>query len=185
MNPEQRRAFLRKAILAAAATQLPRWAWSNAPALQSNPFALGVASGDPAPDGVVLWTRLVLADPATPVHLAGEWDCPAVRDWVTFHSGAPLVGAAQAMFAVGRWDALQPVSRFAIGDAVYSRPDIRRNGTYAEYVAVRAREAALKPATISHIEAASLPLVSITAWEALITTANKLLRSTCQMAVFR
>jgi len=64
MNPEQRRAFLRKAILAAAATQLPRWAWSNAPALQSNTFALGVASGDPAPDGVVLWTRLVLADPA-------------------------------------------------------------------------------------------------------------------------
>lgn len=64
MNPEQRRAFLRKAILAAAATQLPRWAWSNAPALQSNPFALGVASGDPTPDGVVLWTRLVLADPA-------------------------------------------------------------------------------------------------------------------------
>lgn len=64
MNPEQRRAFLRKAILAAAAIQLPRWAWSNAPALQSNTFALGVASGDPAPDGVVLWTRLVLADPA-------------------------------------------------------------------------------------------------------------------------
>ena len=55
---------MRKAILAAAATQLPRWAWSNAPALQSNTFALGVASGDPAPDGVVLWTRLVLADPA-------------------------------------------------------------------------------------------------------------------------
>lgn len=64
------------------------------------------------------------------------------------------------------------VTGFAPGDAVYSRPDIRRNGTYAEYVAVRAREAALKPATISHIEAASLPLVSITAWEALITTAN-------------
>lgn len=55
---------MRKAILAAAATQLPRWAWSNAPALQSNPFALGVASGDPAPDGAVLWTRLALADPA-------------------------------------------------------------------------------------------------------------------------
>jgi alkaline phosphatase D len=64
MNPEQRRAFLRKAALAAAATTLPRWAWSNAPSLQANPFALGVASGDPAPDGVVLWTRLVLADPA-------------------------------------------------------------------------------------------------------------------------
>ena len=55
---------MRKAILAAAATQLPRWAWSNPPALQTNPFALGVASGDPAPDGVVLWTRLALTNPA-------------------------------------------------------------------------------------------------------------------------
>lgn len=64
------------------------------------------------------------------------------------------------------------VTTFTPGDAVYSRPDIRRNGTYAEYVAVRAREVALKPATISHVEAASLPLVSITAWEALITTAG-------------
>jgi len=64
------------------------------------------------------------------------------------------------------------VTSFKPGDAVYSRPDIRRNGTYAEYVAVRAREVAHKPTTISHVEAASLPLVSITAWEALITTAG-------------
>lgn len=59
-----RRAFLQHAAYAAAAATLPRWAWSNPPSLHSNPFALGVASGDPAPDGVVLWTRLVLADPA-------------------------------------------------------------------------------------------------------------------------
>ena len=64
------------------------------------------------------------------------------------------------------------VTAFKPGDAVYSRPDIRRNGTYAEYVAIRATELAPKPATISHVEAASLPLVSITAWEALITTAG-------------
>jgi NADPH:quinone reductase-like Zn-dependent oxidoreductase len=64
------------------------------------------------------------------------------------------------------------VTRFKPGDAVYSRPDIVRNGAYAEYVAVREVEIALKPATISHVEAASLPLVSITAWEALFTTAN-------------
>lgn len=63
------------------------------------------------------------------------------------------------------------VTRFRPGDAVYSRPDIRRDGTYAEFVAIRERELALKPATISHVEAASLPLVSITAWEALVTTA--------------
>lgn len=64
------------------------------------------------------------------------------------------------------------VTKFKPGDAVYSRPDIMRNGTYAEYVAVRESEIALKPNTISHVEAASLPLVSITAWEVLITEAN-------------
>lgn len=64
------------------------------------------------------------------------------------------------------------VTTFKPGDAVYSRPDIARNGAYAEYVAVRESEIAFKPATISHVEAASLPLVSITAWESLFTTAN-------------
>ncbi|WP_309667844.1 NADP-dependent oxidoreductase [Tabrizicola sp.] len=64
------------------------------------------------------------------------------------------------------------VTRFKPGDAVYSRPDTRRNGAYAEYIAVRESEVVAKPTTISHVEAASLPLVSITAWEALFTTAN-------------
>lgn len=64
------------------------------------------------------------------------------------------------------------VTKFKPGDAVYSRPDIRRNGAYAEYVAVRESEIAFKPATVSHVEAASLPLVSITAWESLFTTAD-------------
>lgn len=64
------------------------------------------------------------------------------------------------------------VRGFKPGDAVYSRPDVVRNGTYAEFVAVRESEIALKPTTISHVEAASLPLVSITAWEVLVTTAN-------------
>ena len=64
------------------------------------------------------------------------------------------------------------VTRFKEGDAVYSRPDIKRNGTYAEYVVVREAELAFKPQTISHAEAAALPLTGITAWEVLITTAN-------------
>jgi NADPH:quinone reductase-like Zn-dependent oxidoreductase len=50
------------------------------------------------------------------------------------------------------------VSDFRVGEAVFSRPDIARNGTYAEYVSVRATEIARKPKTISHLEAASLPL---------------------------
>ena len=64
------------------------------------------------------------------------------------------------------------VTRFWPGDAVYSGPDTRRNGAWAEYIAVKETEVTAKPKTISHVEAASLPLVSITAWEALFTTAN-------------
>lgn len=64
------------------------------------------------------------------------------------------------------------VTAWKAGDAVYSRPDLKRNGTYAEYVAIRASECARKPRTISHVEAASLPLAGITAWEALMTTAR-------------
>jgi NADPH:quinone reductase-like Zn-dependent oxidoreductase len=58
--------------------------------------------------------------------------------------------------------------RLRVGDTVYSRPDIARDGSYAEYVAVRESEVALRPTTISHIEDASLPLAGITAWEAIV-----------------
>jgi alpha-D-ribose 1-methylphosphonate 5-triphosphate synthase subunit PhnH len=62
---------------------------------------------------------LTLIDGTTPVHLAGAHDCPAVRDWIIFQTGAQLVAADQATFAIGSWDALQPVSRFAIGTPDY------------------------------------------------------------------
>ena len=64
------------------------------------------------------------------------------------------------------------VTQWQVGDAVFSRPDLARNGTYAEYVAIRANECARKPRTISHVEAASLPLAGITAWEAMMDTAQ-------------
>ena len=37
------------------------------------------------------------------------------------------------------------VKDFQVGDAVYSRPDLTRNGGYAEYIAIRAAEVAAKP----------------------------------------
>ena len=64
-------------------------------------------------------TLLVLCDATTPLHLAGNADTPAVRAWVTFHTGAPIVAAEKACFALGRWDALQPVDRFAVGDPAW------------------------------------------------------------------
>lgn len=59
--------------------------------------------------------------------------------------------------------------RFKVGDAVYSRPDIARDGTYAEFVAVHEAYVAPKPRTVSHIQAGVLPLAGITAWEAIVT----------------
>ncbi len=62
---------------------------------------------------------LTLCDPETPVWLAPSHDVAAVRDWIAFHTGAPLVAPAQAMFAIGDWTGLSPVTRFAIGTPEY------------------------------------------------------------------
>lgn len=55
-HPDRRR-WLKAAAAASSTLWLPRWAWSQ-PKLSDNPFTLGVASGSPSADGVVLWTRL-------------------------------------------------------------------------------------------------------------------------------
>ena len=62
---------------------------------------------------------LTLCDPETPVHLAGALDVAGLRDWITFYTGAPLVGAAQAVFAVGEWADLQPLDIYRIGTSEY------------------------------------------------------------------
>jgi NADPH:quinone reductase-like Zn-dependent oxidoreductase len=60
------------------------------------------------------------------------------------------------------------VQRFAIGDEVYGSPTHRRNGCYAEKLAVDERTCALKPRNLDHVEAACVPLVALTAWDALV-----------------
>ena len=62
---------------------------------------------------------LTLCDPDTPVHLAGALDCNAVRAWVAFHTGAPVVGPSHCMFAVGGWNDLAPLSAYQIGTPQY------------------------------------------------------------------
>ncbi len=64
------------------------------------------------------------------------------------------------------------VTHLAVGDAVYCRPDIARDGSYAEYMVVRASEVAPKPETLSHNEAAAVPLAGLTAWQALFQHAQ-------------
>ncbi|NEA66405.1 NADP-dependent oxidoreductase [Streptomyces sp. SID12488] len=60
------------------------------------------------------------------------------------------------------------VRGFKPGDEVYGRPDQDRIGTFAERIAVAEGDLALKPASISMEEAGSLPLVALTAWQALV-----------------
>lgn len=62
---------------------------------------------------------LTLCDGTTPVHLGPSLDQPLLRDWITFHTGAPLVTAEEARFAIGTWADLSPVSRFAVGTPDY------------------------------------------------------------------
>ncbi len=64
------------------------------------------------------------------------------------------------------------VSRFKPGDEVYGRPDQDRIGGFADFIAVRKTSPALKPANLSMEEAASIPLVALTAWQTLVKTAK-------------
>ena len=74
----------------------------------------------PAPASPALAAVLLtLADTTTPVHLAGGHDTSGLRDWLRFHTGAPLAGRGAAAFAVGTWDALLPLDDYAPGTAEY------------------------------------------------------------------
>jgi len=64
------------------------------------------------------------------------------------------------------------VTRFKIGDEVYARPAKDRIGTFAELIAVDEHDLAGKPASLTMEQAASLPLVALTAWQALVERAN-------------
>ncbi|PYJ08427.1 MAG: hypothetical protein DME25_01530, partial [Verrucomicrobia bacterium] len=64
------------------------------------------------------------------------------------------------------------VSGFRVGDEVYAAQSLVRDGANAEFVCVDARTAALKPKAFDHVQAAALPLVTLTVWEALLLRAR-------------
>ncbi|MFI8369963.1 NADP-dependent oxidoreductase [Streptomyces sp. NPDC085466] len=98
-------------------------------------------------------------------------------DWKTRAGGALIEWGAVP--AVG-WDvsgtveAVGPgVGMFRPGDEVFGMPLFpRQAGGYAEYVVAPARHLAPKPATLTHVEAAALPLAALAAWQALVDTAD-------------
>jgi NADPH:quinone reductase-like Zn-dependent oxidoreductase len=64
------------------------------------------------------------------------------------------------------------VRRFKPGDEVYARPPQDRIGTLAQFIAMNEADVAVKPKNLTMEEAASIPLVGLTAWQVLIERAN-------------
>jgi NADPH:quinone reductase-like Zn-dependent oxidoreductase len=65
------------------------------------------------------------------------------------------------------------VTMYRPGDEVFGMPRLPQpGGTYAEFITSPSRHLARKPAGISHVEAAALPLAGLTAWQSLVDTAD-------------
>lgn len=124
----------------------------------------------------------------------GDLPEPELRDddvWVQIHAAS--VNALDSKIKSGEFKLILPyrlplilgndmagtvirvgarVSDFKVGDEVYARPDDDRIGTFAECIAVKESSLALKPKNLTMVEAASLPLVALTAWQTLVETAK-------------
>jgi NADPH:quinone reductase-like Zn-dependent oxidoreductase len=82
--------------------------------------------------------------------------------------GQPLIlgfDVAGVVHAVG-----PKVTKFKAGDAVFAYTALSRGGGYAEYAIAKESEAALKPRSLTFVEAAAVPLAALTAWQALLDT---------------
>jgi NADPH:quinone reductase-like Zn-dependent oxidoreductase len=64
------------------------------------------------------------------------------------------------------------ITKFKVGDPVFAYVSLDSGGGYAQYALVTEREAAPKPKSLTYVEAAAVPIVALTAWQALIDTAK-------------
>lgn len=95
---------------------------------------------------------------------AGKFSKPGSGTTLPWHPGYDIAGTVEKVGS--------KVAKFKAGDAVYAFITILKGGGYAEYAVAKETDAALKPATISFIEAAGVPSVALTAWQALVDKAN-------------
>ncbi|MEU9883501.1 NADP-dependent oxidoreductase [Streptomyces phaeochromogenes] len=128
----------------------------------------GVRAGDvPEPDvgadDVLVRIRAASVNPLDRMIRDGEMKTILPYE-VPFVLGNDLAGVVVEVGAA--------VTRFAVGDEVFARPDKNRIGTFAELIAVHQDDVAIKPATLTMEEAASLPLVALTSWQALVERAH-------------
>lgn len=95
---------------------------------------------------------------------SGKYAKGAKGTQLPWHPGYDIAGVVESVGA--------KVTKFKVGDAVYAMIDILKGGGYAEYAVAREKDAALKPATTSFLEAAGAPSVALTSWQAIVDKAN-------------
>jgi NADPH:quinone reductase-like Zn-dependent oxidoreductase len=64
------------------------------------------------------------------------------------------------------------ITKFKAGDPVFAYVSLKGGGGYAEYALAMERDTAAKPKSLTYVEAAAVPIVALTAWQALIDTAK-------------
>jgi NADPH:quinone reductase-like Zn-dependent oxidoreductase len=87
-----------------------------------------------------------------------------------FNTKLPLIPGYDIAGVVEKTGA--KITRFKAGDAVYAYIGLKEGGGYAEYAIATEKEVAAKPKSIGYVEAAAIPVVALTAWQALIDTAK-------------
>lgn len=121
-----------------------------------------------APDSLVVSSREVPRPAAGEVLL--EVSAAAITsgelDWPEAHPFVPAHDVAGTVVALG-----DGVSGFRIGDAVIGLIAFDRDGALSDYVTVSAADLAAAPRSIDAVQAASLPLGALTAWQALVDRA--------------
>src|SRR6266566_5270907 len=100
-------------------------------------------------------------NPADPLTLSGKY----ARE---FGTHLPLIPGYDIAGVVEKTGA--KVTNLKAGDAVYGYPTF--GGGWAEYIAVKQWEVAAKPKTLNFAEAAAVPMGALTAWQALVDTAQ-------------
>jgi alcohol dehydrogenase len=133
------------------------------PPLQGPIERLDLPRPEPGPDDLLVRVRAASVNPldlkiqSGGVKVVTPYQMPLVL-------GNDLSGVVEAVGA--------QVTRFKTGDAVYARLDTDRIGAFAEWALVRQKAAALKPVCLDYRQATSLPLVGLTAWQALVDIAQ-------------
>jgi len=116
-----------------------------------------------APDATpVLWDVLVKVAACGITHNELDWPLRTCRNGHQRDSIIPGQEVSGVVTALGLGTA-----GIAVGDEVFGLTDGYRDGAAAEYVAVEARNLALKPQTADHVHAAAVPRAGLTAWQAL------------------